>query len=300
MMKVMDVSTLPSEALARDYWELLKPRVMSLVIFTGGIVMILSPTLQRVHPFLLFVALLCLAVGAGAAAVFNMVGDADIDALMDRTRGRPLPSGRVESDKALVFGILLAFFSVGIMGISINIKASALLAFTIFFYSVVYTLGLKRRTPQNIVIGGASGALPPLIGWVSASGDCLASLPWILFLIIFLWTPPHFWALALYRPKEYAQANIPMMPCVVGERRTIKQIGVYTGLLLIISFLPWLTGSLGLFYGVSAIVLGVYFASSVGLLFVKGGKAHGGILFRDSIVYLFFLFLSMAIDRGLF
>jgi protoheme IX farnesyltransferase len=300
MMKVMDVSSLPSEALARDYWELLKPRVMSLVIFTGGIGMVLSPTLQRVHPFLLFVALLCLAVGAGAAAVFNMVGDADIDALMDRTRQRPLPSGRVESDKALVFGILLAFFSVGVMGISINIKASALLAFTIFFYSVVYTLGLKRRTPQNIVIGGASGALPPLIGWVSASGDFLAPLPWILFLIIFLWTPPHFWALALYRPKEYAQAKIPMMPCVVGERRTIKQIGIYTFLLLVISFLPWLTRSLGFFYGVSAIVLGGYFALSVGFLFVKGGKAHGGILFRDSILYLFLLFLSMAIDRGLF
>jgi protoheme IX farnesyltransferase len=236
-----------------DYVALTKPRVMSLVVFTALVGLMVAP--GGIDPFAAVVALFCIAAGAGAAAALNMWYDADIDALMARTAMRPIPSGRVSRSEALVFGLMLGTCAVLSLGTFLNMAAAALLAFTIFFYVVVYTMWLKRRTPQNIVIGGAAGALPPVIGWVAAAGD-VGLEPLILFLIIFLWTPPHFWALSLNLAGEYARAGVPMLPVVAGRAETKRQILLYSVLLALVSLLPWALGFAGAIYGVAAAMLG--------------------------------------------
>jgi len=236
-----------------DYVALTKPRVMSLVVFTALVGLMVAP--GGIDPFAGVVALLCIAAGAGAAAALNMWYDADIDALMARTAMRPIPSGRVSRAEALVFGLLLGTCAVLSLGAFLNMAAAALLAFTIFFYVVVYTMWLKRKTPQNIVIGGAAGALPPVIGWVAAAGNAGLE-PLILFLIIFLWTPPHFWALSLNLAGEYARAGVPMLPVVAGRAETKRQILLYSVLLAAVSLLPWALGFAGAIYGAVAAVLG--------------------------------------------
>src|SRR6202051_52106 len=236
-----------SYANIRDYVALTKPRVVSLVVFTALVGLMVAP--GGIDPFTGVVALLCIAAGAGAAGALNMWYDADIDAVMARTAMRPIPSGRVSRSEALVFGLMLGVCAILALGTLLNMAAAALLAFTIFFYVVVYTMWLKRRTPQNIVIGGAAGALPPVIGWVAATGH-LGVEPLILFLIIFLWTPPHFWALSLTRANEYARARIPMLPVVAGTAETKRQILLYSLALVPSSLLPWVLGFAGSFYGV--------------------------------------------------
>ncbi|WP_426528886.1 heme o synthase [Bradyrhizobium sp. McL0615] len=236
-----------------DYVALTKPRVMSLVVFTALVGFMVAP--GGIDPFAGVVALLCIAAGAGAAGALNMWYDADIDALMARTAMRPIPSGRVSRAEALIFGLMLGTCAVLTLGTFLNMAAAALLAFTIFFYVVVYTMWLKRRTPQNIVIGGAAGALPPVIGWAAAAGD-VGLEPFTLFLIIFLWTPPHFWALSLNLAGEYARAGVPMLPVVAGRAETTRQILLYSVLLALVSLLPWALGFAGAIYGVAAAMLG--------------------------------------------
>src|ERR1700726_2919843 len=244
---------LRSHASFGDLVALMKPRVMSLVVFTALVGLLVAP--GHHDPLVGFVALLCITAGAGAAGVLNMWYDADIDAVMTRTAMRPIPRGRVSRAEALAFGFMLAAGSIAVLGFAVNIAAAALLAFTIFFYVVVYTMWLKRQTPQNIVIGGAAGAFPPVIGWVAATGR-IGVEPLILFLIIFLWTPPHFWALSLNRAGEYAHAGLPMLPVVAGTAETKRQILLYTVLLLPASLLPWFLGFAGPTYGVAATILG--------------------------------------------
>src|SRR5579859_3246931 len=253
-MSVTVARTEPSIAGVGDYIELMKPRVMSLVVFTALVGLVLAPV--PMHPVLAFTALLCIAVGAGAAGALNMWYDADIDALMTRTARRPVPMGRVRPGEALAFGITLAGFSVVAVGLLVNTLAAALLAFTIFFYAAIYTAWLKRLTPQNIVIGGAAGAFPPMIGWAAVTGS-LALEPIVLFLIIFFWTPPHFWALALYRADDYARAGIPMLPVVAGDVNARTQILRYTLILAPLGFAPYALGFAGPLYGATAAVTGV-------------------------------------------
>jgi protoheme IX farnesyltransferase len=236
-----------------DYVALTKPRVMSLVVFTALVGLMVAP--GGIDPFAGVVALFCIAAGAGAAGALNMWYDADIDALMARTAARPIPGGRVSRIEALVFGLMLGTCAVLSLGAFLNMAAAALLAFTIFFYVVVYTMWLKRRTPQNIVIGGAAGALPPVIGWVAAAGN-VGLEPLILFLIIFLWTPPHFWALSLNLAGEYARAGVPMLPVVAGRAETKRQILLYSVVLAAVSLLPWAAGFAGAIYGAAAAMLG--------------------------------------------
>ena len=236
-----------------DYVALMKPRVMSLVIFTALVGLMIAP--GGIDPSGGAIALLCIAAGAGAAAALNMWYDADIDAVMARTVRRPIPSGRVSRPEALVFGLTLGMCAILALGVLLNVTAAALLAFTIFFYVAVYTMWLKRRTPQNIVIGGAAGALPPVIGWVAVTGN-VALEPLVLFLIIFLWTPPHFWALSLNLAGEYARAGVPMLPVVAGRAETKRQILLYSVVLVPTSLLPWALGFAGPIYGVAAALLG--------------------------------------------
>jgi heme o synthase len=236
-----------------DYVALMKPRVMSLVIFTALVGLMIAP--GGIDPSGGAIALLCIAAGAGAAAALNMWYDADIDAVMARTVRRPIPSGRVSRPEALVFGLTLGMCAILALGVLLNVAAAALLAFTIFFYVAVYTMWLKRRTPQNIVIGGAAGALPPVIGWVAVTGN-VALEPLVLFLIIFLWTPPHFWALSLNLAGEYARAGVPMLPVVAGRAETKRQILLYSVVLVPTSLLPWALGFTGPIYGVAAALLG--------------------------------------------
>jgi heme o synthase len=275
--------------------------VMSLVVFTALVGMLVAP--GHVHPVLGFAALLCITVGAGAAGALNMWYDADIDARMARTAGRPIPRGRVTPGEAAGFGFTLAVFSVVTLGLLVNILAAALLAFTIFFYVAIYTVWLKRSTPQNIVIGGAAGALPPVIGWAAATGT-LSVEPLLLFLIIFFWTPPHFWALSLYRTEDYARAGIPMLPVVAGEDETRRQILLYTLILVPLGVAPWLLGYAGPVYGVAALAVGApMVALALRVRRERGGYAAGKQLFGFSILYLFLLFAMLLIDRtagGLF
>ena len=245
-----------SEATAGDYIELLKPRVMSLVVFTAIVGLVAAP--GSVNPFIAIVAILCIAVGAGASGALNMWYDADIDAVMGRTAKRPVPSGRVRPQEALSFGLILSFLSVLTLGVLVNWLSAAILAFTIFFYVVVYTMWLKRSTPQNIVIGGAAGAFPPMIGWAAVTGGIsLESV--VLFLIIFLWTPPHFWALALFKLRDYDMAKVPMLPNVAGERHTKLQIVAYSLVLTAVAVSPWPLGLAGPAYGAVSILLGLNF-----------------------------------------
>jgi heme o synthase len=290
----------PSMAGVGDYFALLKPRVMSLVIFTALVGLVVAP--GSIHPVIGFTALLCIAVGAGAAGALNMWYDADIDALMERTADRPIPAGRMERGEALVFGVTLAVGSVVVLGLLVNLLSAALLAFTIFFYAVVYTMWLKRSTAQNIVIGGAAGALPPMIGWAAKTGG-LTFEPVLLFLIIFFWTPPHFWALALSRAQEYARAGVPMLPVTAGEAVTRKQILFYTVLLAPLGVTPWLFGSAGVVYGITAIIGGALMLWFAFRLFWPGAgrDSHkaGKRLFGFSILYLFLLFAALLAEHGL-
>ena len=286
----------PSIAGVGDYIELMKPRVMSLVVFTALVGLAVAP--GHVHPVIGLTALLCIAVGAGAAGALNMWYDADIDARMRRTAARPIPAGRLLPGEALAFGLTLAAFSVIVLGLLVNVLAAALLAATIAFYVVVYTMWLKRSTPQNIVIGGAAGALPPLIGWTAVTGS-VAVEPLILFLIIFFWTPPHFWALSLYRADDYARAGVPMLPVVAGLAETRRQILIYTLILAPLGLLPWLFGYAGPVYGVAAAVSG---AIMIALAFRVRGETTGGHsaskrMFAFSILHLFLLFAMLLADR---
>ena len=287
----------PSLATVGDYIALMKPRVMSLVVFTALVGLAVAP--GSLHPLTGFTALLCIAVGAGAAGALNMWYDADIDAVMTRTARRPVPMGRVLPGEALSFGLTLAGFAVVTLGLLVNWLAAGLLAFTIFFYVAVYTVWLKRSTPQNIVIGGAAGAFPPMIGWAAASGS-LTLEPVLLFLIIFFWTPPHFWALALYRTEDYARAGIPMLPVVAGDTRTRRQILHYTTILAPLGIAPWFFGYTGPLYGVTAIAAGA-------IIMVLGwqvlreqrpAERASRNLFAFSILYLFLLFAVLLVERG--
>src|SRR5712672_4080592 len=292
-----DARVEPSLAGVGDYVALMKPRVMSLVVFTALVGLVVAP--GHLNPVVGFVALLCIAIGAGAAGALNMWYDADIDAVMARTADRPIPSGRVTRGEALGFGMTLAVGSVAVLGLAANWLAAGLLAFTIFFYVAIYTAWLKRSTPQNIVIGGAAGAFPPMIGWAAATGAVgLESV--LMFLIIFFWTPPHFWALSLWRAEEYARAGIPMLPVVAGRAETRRQILLYSIILAPAGASPWLLGYSGLLYGVTAIVAG---AAMIGLslhIMALGDEDEGlraaKRLFGVSILYLFVLFAVLLID----
>ncbi len=285
----------PSIASVGDYIALMKPRVMSLVVFTAFVGLLVAP--GHLHPVIAATALLCIAVGAGAAGALNMWYDADIDGRMARTAARPIPAGRVLPGEALAFGMTLAVGAVVVLGLLVNVVAAALLAVTIAFYVVVYTMWLKRSTPQNIVIGGAAGALPPLIGWAAVTGN-VAIEPVLLFLIIFFWTPPHFWALSLYRSEDYARAGIPMLPVVAGDRETRWQILLYTLILAPLGVMPWLLGYAGPVYGLVALVSGV---AMIGLALrvraERRGYAASKQMFAFSILYLFLLFAMLLVDR---
>jgi heme o synthase len=283
---------------AADYFALLKPRVMSLAIFTALAGMIAAPT--PMHPWMGFMALVAIAVGAGAAGALNMWYDADIDGLMRRTAARPVPRGGIEPGEALGFGMVLAVGSVLALELFSNWVAAALLAFTVFFYVVIYTMWLKRWTPQNIVIGGAAGALPPMIGWAAASGTIdLGSIA--LFLIIFLWTPPHFWALALWRRADYATAGVPMLPVVAGAAETRKQMLIYSVLLLPVALLPSLLGIAGLLYAAVAGVASLVLLGRAVMVYWEGDGAGGDRaakrLFGFSIQYLFYVFAALIADH---
>ncbi|WP_410004205.1 heme o synthase [Bartonella sp. HY328] len=245
-----------SMADSRDYITLLKLRVMSLVVFTAFVGLVVAP--GTINPILGFLAILCIAVGGGASGALNMWYDSDIDAVMKRTKSRPIPSGKISRSQVLIFGLVLSAFAVGVMGVFINWFSALFLAFTIFFYAVIYTIWLKRSTPQNIVIGGASGAFPPMIGWAAVTGTIsIDSI--VLFLIIFMWTPPHFWALSLFSTTDYEAAHIPMMPNVKGERSTKNQILVYAILMALIGVLPFVLGFAGIVFGIISTVLGIVF-----------------------------------------
>jgi heme o synthase len=287
----------PSLASVGDYVALMKPRVMSLVVFTALVGLAVAP--GSLHPVTGFTALLCIAVGAGAAGALNMWYDADVDAVMTRTARRPVPMGRVRAGEALAFGLTLGSFAVVVLGLLVNWAAAALLAFTIFFYVVVYTVWLKRSTPQNIVIGGAAGAFPPMIGWAATTGS-LSLEPVLLFLIIFFWTPPHFWALALYRTDDYARAGIPMLPVVAGDRSTRRQILLYTLILVPLGVAPWLFGYTGALYGITAIGAGAIMIALGWQVLRERPPAESASrkLFAFSILYLFLLFAVLLVERG--
>ena len=293
----LELSPRISEADVADYIALLKPRVMSLVVFTALVGLVIAPV--HVHPVLAFTSLLCIAVGAGAAGALNMWYESDIDALMSRTANRPIPRGRVAPQEALAFGMTLAFFSVMTLGILVSWIAAALLAFTIFFYVVIYTMALKRWTAQNIVIGGAAGALPPVVAWAAATGS-LSVEPLLLFLIIFFWTPPHFWALALFRSDDYARAGVPMLPVVAGPDATRLQILLYTLVLVAIAASPWPLGYFDWIYGVTSLVLGAGMLALAINVYRRRERAESlratRKLFAFSILYLFALFATLLLE----
>jgi len=285
------------EGRVEDYLALLKPRVMSLVVFTAFVGMLVAP--GGINPVIGLVAIACIAIGAGASGALNMWYDADIDAVMSRTRNRPIPAGRISREEALAFGMVLSVFSVMLLGLATNWVAGGFLAFTIFFYVVIYTMWLKRSTPQNIVIGGAAGAFPPMVGWAAVTGT-LSWESFALFLIIFLWTPPHFWALALYKQGDYGAAGIPMMPNVAGEASTKRQILAYSVVLAVSGLLPVWLGMSGWIYGAVAAITGLSFV----WLAVRLWRAPDGAdmrraaraLFTYSLSYLFVLFLGLLTD----
>tara|TARA_B100001142_G_scaffold158388_2_gene158817 strand:- start:296 stop:1213 length:918 start_codon:yes stop_codon:yes gene_type:complete len=285
-----------STAGVADYFELLKPRVMSLAIFTAVIGLLVTP--NHVHPLLAVFSIIAIGAGAGAAGAINMWYDRDIDSIMDRTKSRPIPSGRVKSEEALTLGIVLSIFSIILLFVASNYLAAAFLFISIMFYTFIYTIWLKRYTPQNIVIGGAAGALPPVIGWYTVSQD-FSLFPVILFMIIFLWTPPHFWALSLYRSDDYQKAGIPMLPVVKGKKITRLNIILYSLSLLIISPSLWYLGFLGNIYGIiSSLLTIVFIYFSWNVYREKVGSEPA--LFKYSILYLFLLFMVMPIDKYIY
>jgi protoheme IX farnesyltransferase len=279
-----------------DFIALTKPRVMMLAVFTALVGLSSAPV--RLDPLATLAAVLAIAAGAGAAGALNMWYDADIDVVMSRTAMRPIPRGRISRFEALVFGLILGGFAVAVLGLATNLTAAALLACTILFYIAVYTAWLKRATRQNIVIGGAAGALPPLIGWAAATGD-VGIEPLVLFLIIFVWTPPHFWALALNRSDDYARAGVPMLPVVAGRAATTRQILIYSGLLVLASELPWLLGFAGAIYGVTLAICGALFLLLARQLSrsIEADRSTAHRLFVFSIFYLFALFAALLIDH---
>jgi len=285
--------TSPQMADPADFIALMKPRVMSLVVFTTVIGMMLAPTAP--HPLLMVIAILAIAAGAGASGAINQWYDRDIDAVMKRTQSRPIPAGKINPDEALAFGVIISMLSVLVLWFAANVMAAALLAFTIFFYAVVYSVWLKRSTPQNIVIGGAAGAFPPAIGWLAAGGS-LTLEPLILFGIIFIWTPPHFWALALVKNDDYTRAGIPMMPVVAGAQSTINQIVAYSIVLAPFAVLPAVMGMTSIVYGVVASMLGLGFLGYALRLKREPSDANAMALFKYSIVYLFLIFLALGLD----
>ncbi len=299
-MSDVQIDSIETASLAgpADYVALLKPRVMSLVVFTALVGMVMAP--GGIHPVIGFTALLCIAVGAGASGALNMWYDADVDRLMRRTSNRPIPAGRVTESEALAFGLTLAAFSVGVLTVLVNPVAGGLLAFTIFFYVVVYSMWLKRWTSQNIVIGGAAGAFPPVVAWASVTGSVsIESL--VLFLMIFIWTPPHFWALALFRSEDYARAGVPMLPVVAGQAETSRQILIYSLILAPVGVLPTLLGFASVAYGAAAAALGLVF---VVLALRVRRMPEGDVamlpakrLFGFSIFYLFMLFAMLLVER---
>jgi len=291
-------STESVEAQASDYLALLKPRVMSLVVFTSFVGLWLAP--GQVHPLIGFVALLCIAIGAGASGAINMWYDADIDTVMTRTRSRPIPQGRIRAEDALTMGVILATGSVMVMALAVNWTAAALLAGTICFYIFIYTMWLKRRTPQNIVIGGAAGAFPPMVGWAAATGSVSVEAI-AMFAIIFIWTPPHFWALALYRSDDYARAQVPMLPVVAGLKETRRQILIYSLVLVPVVLSPWFIGMSGPVYGIVAGLLSTAFVGLALAIWREGDGDKSVVkarrLFGFSILYLFLIFVLLIADR---
>jgi heme o synthase len=299
MSLVTTDTTLPAHW--RDFWALTKPRVMSLVVFTALCGLLAAP--GAIHPIIAFTAILCIATGAGASGALNQWYEAELDAKMKRTASRPLPGGRMDREAALQFGIGLSAFSVGIMGVAVNWVAAGILAFAIFFYAVVYTIWLKPNTPQNIVIGGAAGAFPPVIGWAAVTGD-VTLLSALMFAIIFFWTPPHFWALALFMKSDYGAAGIPMLPNVAGQRATRNQIFGYSWVLAAVAIAPWALGMTGWVYGATTLAtnafflylaFGVWRSETTEAAAMKAEKR----LFGYSILYLFILFAALALDRML-
>ena len=291
---IEEIDNNSSESRVIDYISLLKPRVMSLVVLTGFTGLILAP--GNMHPFLAFVAILAISIGAGASGAINMWYDRDIDAIMSRTQKRPIVTGRISPENALYFGAWMSFFSVLISLVCINITSAILLSITILFYIFIYTIWLKRSSSQNIVIGGAAGAFPPMIGWAAVTNS-VSIESFSLFLIIFLWTPPHFWALALYKSSDYKKCNIPMMPLMAGELHTKKLIIFYTILTVISSIIPTYLDITKWFYTSVALILGVMFIHQSVMLLTKEQKIYAPKLFRFSILYLFAIFLAMIIDK---
>jgi heme o synthase len=281
-----------------DYVALMKPRVMALVVFTAIVGMVAAP--GHIHPAMAFIAILCITIGAGASGALNMWYDADIDAQMQRTVARPIPRGQVTADEALVFGTVLSLFSVVTLGLLVNWVAGGLLAFTIGFYVFIYTMWLKRRTPQNIVIGGAAGAFPPMIGWAAVTGG-IAVESVILFLLIFIWTPPHFWALALYRCRDYERVNVPMLPVVKGPTETRRQILIYSVLLCLTAASPVFVGLGGWTYGiVSTVLSAIFMGLAIQVWRIREGRegdATAKRLFLYSILYLFLLFAVILLEK---
>ncbi len=296
-------STSPHKlASARDLFALTKPRVMSLVIFTAICGLLAAP--GSIHPVIGFTAILAISLGAGASAALNQWYEYDIDAVMKRTANRPLPAGRMDRETALHFGIGLSVFSVLLMGVAVNWLSAAILAFSIFFYAVIYTIWLKRSTPQNIVIGGAAGAFPPVIGWAAVTGD-ITMMPILLFAVIFFWTPPHFWALALFMNSDYSKAGVPMMPVVAGRQSTRKQVAGYSLVLAACAIAPFAIGAAGTVYGATAIMLSlafIFLSFRVGVSKTEDPSAMKAEkdLFKFSIFYLFALFGALVADRMIF
>ncbi|UZK68155.1 heme o synthase [Sphingomonas sp. S1-29] len=291
-------ATTPIAADWRDFLALTKPRVLSLVVYTGLCGLLAAPT--TIHPVIGFTAILCIALAAGAAGTLNQWYEVDLDSRMKRTAKRPLPAGRMDRDTALQFGVGLSIFSVLLMGLAVNLVAAAILAVSILFYVLVYTVWLKRRTPQNIVIGGAAGAFPPMIGWAAATGD-VTLMPILLFAIIFLWTPPHFWALALFVETDYANAGVPMLPVVAGERVTRQHVGLYTIPMAAVAIAPWPLGFTDWIYGTVAVATTAIFAVLALIVTMRTSQPGDGMkpekqLFKFSILYLFILFGALVVD----
>ncbi len=291
----------PSDSVSQDslwnYFLLLKPRVMSLVVFTGFVGLWVAPGRIDIHPFVAVVAILALALGAGASGAFNMWYERDLDAKMNRTKNRPIPRGVIDPDNALGFAIFATLASLLMMGLATNWMAAGFLLFANFFYVVVYTIWLKPRTSQNIVIGGIAGAFPPIIGWVAVTGD-VSLYPTLLFMIIFMWTPPHFWALALFANEDYKRANIPMLPVKFGERHTKIQMLIYTFLLFPLAIAPWCLGFAGVLYGMSAIILSGFFIVTAFLTLNDSTHKSAKRMFAYSVLYLFVLFTALMLDAS--
>lgn len=295
MDHTIEMSDICKGGRVEDYIALLKPRVMSLVVFSGFAGMYLAP--GSIHPFLGFIAIFCIALAAGSAGAINMWYDRDIDAVMSRTRLRPIPKGHIVPDEALAFGLTLALFSVMLMGLALNWLAAAWLAFTIFFYVVIYTIWLKRRTPQNIVIGGAAGAFPPLVGWLAVTGE-MNIFPWILVLLIFLWTPPHFWALALFKSGDYAKAGVPMLPVVRGEAATKRQMLLYSFALLPTSLIPVFWG-IGAIYWIPVLFLSLGMIGLNIAVLREENYGYAKRMFGYSIFYLFALLSLLILEKAI-